>query len=54
MWQVRRRSCSTIYTHPEIVYQVIHTHSNDKIEWHNFSFLTVGDAMDFAERESLV
>ena len=48
-WTQRKRSCSTIYTHPDIPWQVIVSHNTGKIEWRQIDFDTVEEAMRAAE-----
>jgi len=51
-WKVNRRSCSTIYTHPDIIYQVIVSNSG-RIEWNDIDFVSVVDAKRYAEKVCL-
>ena len=48
-WTTRKRSCSTVYTHKDIPWQVIHSHNTGKIEWRQIDFDTVEEAMLAAE-----
>lgn len=53
MWSVRRTSCFTVYTHPEIIRQVIVDHRTCKIVWDEKEFNSVEEAKDYAERKTL-
>lgn len=48
-WTMRKRSCSTVWTHPDIPWQIIHMHNTDKIEWRQIEFETVEVAKVYAE-----
>ena len=49
-WIKRSRPCTTVYTHPELVYQIIHYHNSDRIVWNDIEFVSVEDAMKFVEK----
>lgn len=52
-WTKRVRSCSTIYYHPMINYQIIHYHNGDKIVFGPKEFTTVEEAKQYAEENYL-
>ena len=52
-WSVRRTSCFTVYTHPEITQQVIVDYRTDKITWNEKEFNSVKEAKDYAEHKTL-
>ena len=53
MWSVRRTSCFTVYTHPEIIRQVVVDYRTNKITWDEIEFNSVKEAKDYAERKAL-
>ena len=48
-WTKRQRSCSTVWTHPDIPWQVIQMNNTGKIEWRQIEFSSVEEAMEAAE-----
>lgn len=52
MWTFRRSSCKGVYTHPDIIYQVIVDNQTLKITWKEKEFNSVAEAKSFAERMS--
>ena len=52
-WSVRKTSCFTVYTHPEITRQVIVDYRTGKITWDEIEFDTVKEAKDYAEHKTL-
>ena len=48
-WTKRQRSCSTVWTHPDIPWQVIQMNNTGKIEWRQIEFNSVEEAMEAAE-----
>lgn len=53
MWSVRKTSCFTVYTHPEITRQVIADHRTGKITWDEKEFNSVEEAKTHAEYKTL-
>ena len=52
-WSVRKNSCGIVYTHPEIIRQVVVDHRTGKITWDEIEFNSVKEAKDYAERKTL-
>lgn len=48
-WEKRVRSCSTIWTHPDIPWQVIQMNNTGKITCREIEFKTVEEAMKAIE-----
>ena len=46
---MRKRSCSTVWTHPDIPWQIILMHNTNKIEFRQVEFDTVQEAMEWAQ-----
>lgn len=54
MWTERHRSCTSIYTHPDIILQVVVYHNlGGQITWGDYKFDTVEQAKTFAEEKAL-
>ena len=51
-WSVRRTSCFTVYTHPEIIRQVVVDYRTNKITWDEKEFNSVEEAKRYAERKT--
>ena len=52
-WSVRRTSCFTVYTHPEITRQVVVDYRTGKITWDEKEFNSVEEAKAHAEHKAL-
>ena len=50
MWVRRQTSCDTIYTHPEIMFQVIEDHRTGKITYREKEYSSVEQAKEEAEK----
>ena len=48
-WTMRKRSCSTVWTHPDIPWQIILMHNTGKLEFRQVEFETVEEAMEWAQ-----
>ena len=52
-WSVRKTSCGMVYTHPEIIRQVVVDYRTNKITWDEIGFNSVKEAKDYAEHKTL-
>ena len=53
MWSVRKTSCGMVYTHPEIIRQVVVDYRTNKITWDEKEFNSVEEAKSYAEHKTL-
>ena len=51
-WSVRKNSCGIVYTHPEIIRQVVVDHRTGKITWDEIEFNSVKEAKVYAEHKT--
>ena len=52
-WSVRRTSCFAVYTHPDIIRQVVVDYRTNKITWDEKEFNSVEEAKSYAEHKTL-
>lgn len=52
-WTLRRTSCDTVHTHPDITNQVVVDHRTAEIKWNEKLFDSVKEAKAYAESTSL-